>query len=39
MPSTIANAVPVASKPSAWNALPFGATRTAKDAVIDQNNA
>src|SRR5690606_22532541 len=38
-PSTIAMVVPVASRPSACAVLPGGATRTASEAVIDQNTA
>ncbi len=36
-PSTIASAVPPASRLSAWAFLPGGATRIASEAVIDQN--
>lgn len=39
MPSTIARMVPVASSPSALAWRPGGATRTARDAVMDQNTA
>jgi len=39
IPSTIASALPVASRPRACACLPAGATRTASDAVIDQNTA
>ena len=39
IPNTIANDVPVASNPRACTCLPSGARRTARDAVIDQNNA
>ncbi|MCY1384497.1 hypothetical protein D9M69_727590 [compost metagenome] len=39
MPSTIATDVPVASSPSACGRLSCGATRTASEAVIDQNTA
>ena len=39
MPKTIASEVPVASRPRACTCLPAGARRTARDAVIDQNNA
>ncbi len=38
-PNTVAKAVPVANNPRAWAFLPAGATRIAKDAVIDQNTA
>jgi len=39
MPSTMAMEVPVASRLSATAFLPGGATRTASEAVMDQNTA
>ncbi|MNE75393.1 hypothetical protein D3C80_1715490 [compost metagenome] len=39
MPKTMARVVPVASRPKALTCLPGGATRTAREAVIDQNTA
>ena len=39
MPSTMATEVPVASKPRACARLSAGATRTASEAVMDQNTA
>ena len=39
MPSTIARMVPLASRPRAFACWPGGATRTASEAVIDQNTA
>ena len=39
IPITIAITVPVLSRPKAWLPLPCGATRTASEAVIDQNTA
>ncbi len=38
-PSTIASAVPVASRLNAWARLPAGARRIASEAVIDQKMA
>ena len=38
-PNTIANALPIANSPMACAFLSFGATRTAKDVVIDQKIA
>ncbi|MNV72929.1 hypothetical protein D3C71_1660500 [compost metagenome] len=39
IPRTIANVVPVASRPKALACWPGGATRTASDAVMAQNTA
>ncbi|MNQ60742.1 hypothetical protein D3C85_750340 [compost metagenome] len=39
MPRTMARVVPVASRLKALTCLPGGATRTAREAVIDQNTA